>query len=240
MPAQHTRPLACRPSLATLACVALLAPAIQAETKILPALADAHIDAGSPDLLLGREPILLVKAINDPKTPSAAGRKAYFKFSLEGVDKSRIQSARLQLSPDKGFFKQGNVGFLLHGITDRAVSGDGMLGEDWSEDTITWKNAPANNPDSGHQVFSKPGSAPVLAINLGSSVSTAQSAPQVLFGGEKLLAFLKADTNRQVSFIVTRNAPLGSGVNTPFVAREGAANRPDAAPLLILELSPAP
>jgi hypothetical protein len=83
-----------------------------------------------------------------------------------------------------------------------------MLGEDWSPAETRWENAPANDPASTTGVKTGADTAAGgQAELLGSFIvpkSTADGATLTILEGEKLVAFLNADTNGIVTFIITK------------------------------------
>lgn len=122
-------------------------------------------------------------------------RKAYFRFDLASLSRSEIVSAKfaLTLRPSGlGFAsKVGDCEFVVYGLTDESV-------DDWSEEQLTWKTAPANL-DGAAEVDTE------LVRELGRFVVRrgVQHGP-VSVEGDELVQFLNADTNQSATLIVVR------------------------------------
>jgi hypothetical protein len=92
---------------------------------------------------------------------------------------------------------------------------DGDAGESWSESGITWNNAPANVTASGS------GLDPARVTYLGSMVTQGrlEAGAPVSLASAALDAFLRADTDGKVSFVITRETSSDT-LNTAFCSRE--------------------
>lgn len=130
-------------------------------------------------------------------------RKAYLTFDLTGVDVRGVREAELAVTfapTGMGFASQiGDATFTVYGLTDETL-------DDWSETGLRWDTAPANQP-GGNAV------APAKTIPLGSFVIPQGEQTGVrAVGGPALAEFLKADTNKLVTFVLVRDTP-GSGAS---------------------------
>ena len=107
---------------------------------------------------------------------------------------------------------------------------DGDAGETWSETGITWNNAPANFTTVGDLIDTS------MANFLGHlSVAGNPSAGTVIeFSSPALDAFLQADTNQTITFILARST-LIDAANTSIASREHATY---AGPTLIFDPMP--
>jgi hypothetical protein len=130
-------------------------------------------------------------------------RKAYMTLDLTGVDVAAVREAELAVTfapTGMGFASQiGDATFTVYGLTDEDQ-------DDWDETTVRWATAPANRP-GGTAVD------PDRAVRLGSFVlpQGEQTGVQVV-GGPAVAEFLRADTNRLVTFVLVRDT-AGTGAS---------------------------
>jgi hypothetical protein len=156
----------------------------------------------------GTAPTLVVKN----STTAATQRKSYIRFDLTGQDIHATPNASLQFAVSSAWVDA--TPWQVYGLKNADA------GESWGESTITWNNAPANTTSSGDGLVS---SRVTLLGTL--AVTGAQPLGQVLeLRSTALNAFLLADTNNQVTFIVTRastaagNSIVASREDTTFAA----------------------
>ncbi len=145
--------------------------------------------------------LLLVK--NTVPKHSDWYRKAYLTLDLNGVDPRAVREAELAVTfapTGMGFASQiGDATFTVYGLTDQTR-------DDWDEQKVRWNTAPANTP-GGKDVD------PLKTVRLGSFVIPQGEQTGVrTVGGPALTEFLRADTNKLVTFILVRDTP-GSGAS---------------------------
>ncbi len=170
------------------------------------------------------ETLLLLKNAVGEKGPH---RKSYLRFDLARVGPGTITSARLDLHfTPTGWGLASNLddsAFTVYGITDDSLDA-------WSADGLDWTTAPANDPTSGTDLAAD------KVVELG-TFTLPRGIQSGSFGihGEKLVAFLNADTNRQTSLVIVRNtAELRSGGLVHAIASSRHATLP--APTLVLRV----
>lgn len=195
---------------------------LQADTAILPS-ADARImDGPEADKNLGKMD-LFVKADGKP----GFNRKAYLRFDLSGVTEP-INDAALRLTLDTQGEPPVSFNYRVFGLrdNDRGDRPDG-----WVETGLTWNNAPANAISSANGLTRS------RVQDLGTfSVSSTDIAGQVYqFAGPRLMAFLRADSNRLVTFIIVRDGIPKAGPGHVFASREAGES---ASPKLMLSPEP--
>jgi hypothetical protein len=175
----------------------------------LEASADAFVRAGSDATTnFGTSPTLVVKN----STTAATQRKSYIRFDLTGQEIHATPNASLQFAVSSAWVDATPL--QVYGLKNADA------GESWGENTITWNNAPANTTTSGDALVS---SRVTLLGTL--AVTGAQPIGNVLkLQSAALDAFLLADTNDKVTFIVTRastaagNSIVASREDTTFAA----------------------
>ncbi len=175
----------------------------------LEASADAFVrGGGSANANSGTATTLTVKNA----TTADNYRKAYVRFDLAGQDMHATPNASLQFAVSSAWVDA--TPWQVYGLKNADA------GESWGENTITWNNAPANTTGSGDGLVS---SRVTLLGTL--AVTGAQPLGQVLeLRSAALDAFLLADTDNRVTFIVTRastaagNSIVASREDTTFAA----------------------
>ncbi len=180
----------------------------------LEASADAFVRAGSDATTnfattnYGTAPTLVVKN----SATAATQRKSYIRFDLTGQDINATPNSSLQFAVSSAWVDA--TPWQVYGLKNADV------GESWGESAITWNNAPANTTGSGDGLVS---SRVTLLGTL--AVTGAQPLGQVLeLRSAALDAFLLADTDDRVTFIVTRastaagNSIVASKEDTTFAA----------------------
>ena len=125
-------------------------------------------------------------------------RKAWLSFDISGLglDNGYMldSAAFLFTTGTNGVHANQMLSFNVFGLTSE-------VGDNWSEDTLTWNNAPGNN-STDYSVD------PSTTTYLGSFSffdNTAAVDSQFSVSSEELTNFLNADTNGLVTLIVTRN-----------------------------------
>ena len=212
--------------------------------------ADAFVQFGAGTTNYGGASDLTIKyGGNDT---AGTNRKAYVRFDLSELN-FPISDASLTLAV--GINNGGstnttpqNFTLNLYGLNDGTTAGADVLGEDWDESTITWNNGPANivaGEGAGNSVKTGTGTADGgEAVLIGSfSVTSEQTTGSIVIAasGPDLVNFLSADTDGQVTFIITRTGwtsnggtpnPSQGGSNLTFRSKENTTNH--QAPTLTL------
>ncbi len=169
----------------------------------LESSADAYVRAGtSATSNFGTATQLVVKNA----TTADNYRKAYIRFDLTGQDIHATPNASLQFAVASAW--DDATPWQVYGLKNADA------GEFWVESTITWNNAPANTTTSGDALVSS------RVVLLGTLATTgAQPLGKVLeLRSAALDAFLLADTDNKVSFILTRTSTLSG--NSIVASRE--------------------
>jgi hypothetical protein len=178
----------------------------------LESSADAFVRAGSSaNANSGTATTLVVKNA----TTADNQRKAYIRFDLTGQDINATPNASLQFVVASAWDE--TTPWQVYGLKNADA------GESWVESSITWNNAPANTTGSGDALVSS------RVVFLGTLATTGpQPLGKVLeLQSAALDAFLLADTNNQVTFILTRTSTAAG--NSVVASRE---NTTLAAPVL--------
>ena len=150
--------------------------------------------------------------------------KSYIRFDLpEDIDTLDAAALILYWARDD---RAGKT-IAIYGLNEADAYGEGELGEDWTEDAITWNNAPAN-PTNGDD----PALVAEHVTQLGQITSPA-SPGHVTLTSEAMLGFLPADTDGTVTFILI--APENDATLGRFSSSET-----DNGPLLNLDYEPIP
>ena len=151
--------------------------------------------------------LLLVK--NAPATTKAVkfrNRKAYLRFDLTGIEKTRITAAELALTSTPsgiGFASQvKDATFSVYGLTDESQ-------DNWTKD-MTWDNAPANQRD-GKRISGGSDINKKEVVKLGTfEIPQGKRTGTFRIHGDALTRFLQQDSNGLVTLIVVRETQ-GSG-----------------------------
>ena len=164
--------------------------------------ADTFIQLGdftsAPSALreFSKDPMMRVKrSDNDRKTC----RKAYIRFDLSKINSNRLEDARLILSivpSEIGFTSLcPDATFSVYGLTEESE-------DDWPETGLTWESAPAHLRESN--TYHKPDQN--RSTKLGEfTISQGITSGTVFIEGQKLVDFLKADSNSLATFIICRD-----------------------------------
>ncbi|MDQ3815207.1 MAG: DUF4886 domain-containing protein [Armatimonadota bacterium] len=126
-------------------------------------------------------------------------RKVYLRFDLSALP-TPVKSATgatltLTIAPAEGASPADKVWtFTVYGLKDA------VAGEDWSEPTANWDNAPANDVKTAAAVMQD-------AVALGTFTITGkgEEGKTVTFSSPELVKFLQSDTNGKATLIITRN-----------------------------------
>ncbi len=148
-------------------------------------------DGGAP---YGDSPLIMVK--NSTNSPGNR-RKGYLRFDLATLGGKPILGAELVLSLQASGLGYASVvpdaTFRLYGLVDSPDD------ENWEAATMRWDEAPANVTDDGVALD------PARAVPLGDFVvEQGVSSGQRTVTGAALEAFLKADHNGLVTFVLVR------------------------------------
>jgi methionine-rich copper-binding protein CopC len=196
-----TTALGTSPASATVSAI----PSPSSSTSTLESSADSFVRAGSfANANSGNATQIVVKNA----TTADNYRKGYIRFDLTGQDINATPNASLQFVVASAWDE--TTPLQVYGLKNADA------GESWVESAITWSNAPANTTGSGDGLVS---SRVTLLGTL--AVTGAQPLGQVLeLRSAALDAFLLADTDDQVTFILTR-ASTAAG-NSVVASKEHA------------------
>lgn len=128
-------------------------------------------------------------------------RKVYVGLDLSVLAGLTVLDAELALTfapTGMGFAARvPDATFAVYGLTDEAL-------DDWDEQSLRWKNAPANRP-GGAELD------PAKVVRLGTfGLAQGEQSGTRSVGGAALVEFLKRDTNKLATFVLVRETP-GTG-----------------------------
>ncbi|MGE9267843.1 MAG: DNRLRE domain-containing protein [Verrucomicrobiales bacterium] len=191
---------------------------------------DSFIESGRTQSKFGDEAFFRVKKTS---VQPHLNRLGYLRFDLADFHGARFENAELTLS-----IEPSNLGyatnvpdstFLIYGLRNED-------GDDWREQEITFANAPARPPDETEPYLPDPAQVTLLG-----RFTIAQGVNRGLrsLRSPELTAFLNADTNRLVTFIIARETDESdrAGLVHAFATKENGNNTP---PLLRLKPRQAP
>jgi lysophospholipase L1-like esterase len=150
-------------------------------------------------------------------------RKTYLRFDLATLpspaQKATGAALALQIAPAEGHSPPDKIWtFNVSGLKD------GIPGENWSERTVSWDNAPANDTVSPLDLTDD--AAPLGTFTI---TGTGIAGKSVSFSSPQLLKFLQGDTNGKVTLIITRQE-AGEGPDNDvmhiFASKENANYAP--------------
>lgn len=198
----------------------LMVFSITVSATTLTAQADAFVIASSPNSTNGTGSTFLVKnaASSDGSTNVnlSASRKAYIQFDLSS------QSGPATNTSLSLVYAGGAGGIAVSGLQTFNIFGlnDGVSGENWSESTLTWNNAPANNTTSRSGVTSSATLLGQFTID-----GTGTSGEIIQLSGTSLNDFLNQDTNGLATFIISRETfdSNNGGFIHSFASRENSS-----------------
>jgi hypothetical protein len=190
--------------------------------------AQVHYDQpwnpGTADTNYGADGYPGIKFYNQDISPDLIGKvwsmKSYLRFDTTGLSGTATgASFALVFEAVSGT----NV-LNVYGLLDSAP------GQNWGESTITWNNAPGNDTTSDSGVTS-------AAVLLGTWVVSGNGAQS--FSSANLVNFVNADTDRQLTFILTNqtantNVQFGAKEANPGVYPTLSVTVPEPASALIL------
>jgi Domain of unknown function (DUF4185) len=183
--------------------------------------ADAMVMSGAhADTNFGSVARLIVENPGEGSTKPA--RKVYLRFPIPPSAPDRILAASLELTVDAPSTATNALFYNVYGL----LPGFG----DWTESTITWNNAPGNDPTDAEGVDAQ------ATVFLGTMTTTNRGpGTNAVLSSWALREFLNRPTTNGVTFIVTR---LTQGAaNESFASRESTNAFP---PLLTLITAPKP
>ncbi len=185
--------------------IASATPQASDTVTALEASADAFVRAGIYAATnSGTSTTLVVKNA----TTADNYRKTYVRFDLAGQNIHATPNASLQLMVASPWDE--STPCQVYGLKNADA------GESWSENSITWNNAPANSTTLGDGLISS------RVVYLGTLAATGpQPLGQILeLQSAELDAFLLADTDNKVTFILTRSSTVAG--NSIVASREHA------------------
>ena len=162
-----------------------------------------------PDTNYGSVTSIRVASPFFPPNAFAGTRKTYLRFDLSALGSGGVADAELQLT------------FLGGDADDTEINvwglDDGDVGESWDESTITWNNAPGNFQSHWIPDLNR-------TTQLGSFVRAgdAQNLDVLTFSSASLVDFLNADTDGQVTILLTGNSSSATDFSS-LASKESAA-----------------
>ena len=171
-------------------------------TSMLEASADAFVQRGNPTTNYGNATEIVVK--NAPIT--SIHRKGYIRFDLTGQALHSTPNAALQMVASTW---NETSSWQVYGMND------GDAGESWVENAITWNNAPANITTTGDTLDSSR----VTLLGTLAPAGVPAVGNMLELRSAALDAFLLADTNDKVTFILIRTNSSTNG-NSAVASRE--------------------
>ena len=191
----------------------LLAMTGPASAAIVTAQADSLINGYTPTVNYGSDDLVAGKY--DPRTTYNFNRKAYIRFDVTSLPTGGHEYLFGLNVVDS---KAGDVNltrvyeFEVYGLND------GVAGENWLEDEITWNNAPANDE---FNLFTSDATSLGKFYITGDGIGTAIRFSSV--SNPAMATFIEADTDNQVTFMIARNtAALGDNYVHAFASKESA------------------
>lgn len=187
---------------------------------------DGYIQSNTSLEITGEEPFFRVKHTT---LDGNLERKGYVAFDLSRFTGKEIAESELvlHLEPsDLGYASLvPDAEFTVYGLIDEKQ-------DRWSETDLHWDSAPAHSKEPEHH--STPVPAEVLRLGTIKVPQGSQRGP-VRLRTPDLTAFLAADTNRRVTFIICRKTDetAKSGLVHAFATKENTHNTP---PMLRLKL----
>lgn len=176
--------------------VTYLAPA--QEQKLVVA-EDAYIVQSEPDTNYGAEPVVVAFS----RFPTGEdGRKGYIKFDASGID-GRITDVDL-LSTYAAKRDRSVTLYVL----------EGPAADEWSEQEITWNNAPANDPDSSYLLRESEG---IRMVEMGTLSGKGHYQPPVFQfkneRGKEALLYTLNQGNRTATLVMVQKLRANNNVS---------------------------
>ena len=156
--------------------------------------------------MAGDEDTIVVKRISD-SAYSSYNRTGWVHFDISGI--SLTNSSQLVFTIDEDSNPEASDNMEVWGIID-GEAGD-ELGTDWQEDTIRLSNAPITIP------FTEGNGVTYLG-----AVACGLPGEKMRLRTQELQGFLEADTNGEVTFLLTRTDAYDNEV-LELVSKEGSA-----------------
>ena len=152
-------------------------------------------------------------------------RRAWLGFDISSIPREEIIGARLTLTVLPNRIAEKKEPTNIDSDSDWLFEVSGLwdvFHRGWSENSITWQNAPGN----ASEVLSGSLTGPRAPTSLGKFRirSRGRRGEKVQISGQELLDFLRADEEGEVTFIVSRLSGLIRGVNDDRVVH-GFASR---------------
>ena len=141
------------------------------------------------------------------------GRKTYIHFNISSIT-DPVGTASLDLIlVDEGLEAAEAANIAVY------VLNDGDSGEGWSESTLTWNNAPANNITSDYALLGNASLIDTFWVHDGDAVGW----PTISVSNAALVNALNADTDGSITFILTildgiEGSGVIGGVNYDYIA----------------------
>ena len=191
---------------------------------------DSWIQSNPSIIATGDEPFLRIKHTS---LDSKLERKAYVAFDLSRFQKYEVLEAEfvLHVEPSELGFASlvPDAEFVVHGLTDE-------MQDEWSEDGLSWKQAPAHDSAPEHHTVPVSGSTKELGRF---SVPQGSTRGSFTIRGQGLVDLLNQDTNGIVTLIITRSTDESArnGLVHAFATKENTRNAP---PILRVRTKPQP
>lgn len=155
-------------------------------------------------------------------------RKGYLGFDISKFKNGKITEAELVLSiepSDLGFATLvPDSKFAVYGLIDESQ-------DSWDENGLSWREAPAHNPEQGERHLPEAGKSILLGhFEIAQGISRGTRTLR----GQALVNFINQDTNGMATFIICRETDetAKGGLVHAFATRESGSNTP---PLLRLK-----
>jgi hypothetical protein len=215
------------PKSITCLCLLLLSvPGLQADTVFLTPAEDTFIQGGNRSMDICRTAYLEVAA-RGASGRDAGLRKIFLAFDVDEDLAAKLVSAKLVLSyrPDSAVisFGEGEKG---------AVSLElyGGVGEDWSEEYLTWDEAPlhdkARATESGNSLVT-------LLAEQTADPASPEFGRALTFADDKLADFIRQNPGRFTLIVTCQGGPSMPGLR--FQDKDGTRD-PELKPTLVLEV----
>jgi len=184
--------------------------------------ADAMVSDSAPTRNFGRDSILNVNFYPGHSS------KIYARFDLSALP-GPVSDAALQFKLKPRTDKAEPV-WNVFGLKEAKSYGENRLGSYWSEDTLNWNNAPGNSPAGGGFYDDKQraggGADQDYTVFLGQIRMNEKWPFGFYFQSKALTDFIKSDTDKLVTFILTSEAKYAEADFT--AAKENGRIQPPA------------
>ena len=170
----------------TLTALALLIAIPYVEADALPVDADAYIKGGNLNDNFGSDDKVIISHDSDDL---GNAYKQYLRFGLSTLTGPVVDVA-LTLTAESD--AENTEPFFIYGLNDGA-------GDAWSENSITWNNAPGNDSSSSTEMID----GDTTLLGTFSVSGSVEQGDAVTFADSMFDTFINADTNDFVTFILT-------------------------------------